>query len=244
MPGSNRRDALRLALGAALLPLFATRPALASANPMVDQIAPPPGQMIYRRSIERQLPGGPTLAISRDFAVEFERLDTGFRVTGEQVAARVDWPAPLEHLAALERQRVENGVFPMLLDEVGHIVEGPEAASGEELSRALADVRAMMAGAGEEASTLVEALHQSGTRLTTHLPRDLFAPLADERSAREEVILPWGDAGEIETRFTALRDPASRLMSSARREITTRIGNDERRSGEQWELFCIDQATA
>lgn len=227
-----------------MLPLWAARPALANASAAVEPITPPPGRMIYRRSIERQMPGGPALAISRDFAVVFERLDSGFRITGEQVAARVDWPAPLEHLAALERQRVETGIFPLLLDQAGHIVEGADNGPGEELARALADVRGMMAAAGEEAGALVEALHQSGTQLTAQLPRDLFAPLADERSAREEVILPWGDAGEIETRFTALRDPTSRLMRSARRQVTTRIGNDERRSGEQWELFCIDRAVA
>lgn len=235
---AGRRAALRLALGAALLPMFAPRTALAAATASVGPIVPPTSPMIYRRTLERQLPGGASLVVSRDFAVQFAPLAGGFSVIGQQVAARVDAPANIGNLAMLEQQRVEDGIFPLLLDRSGLIVDGAETPAANELARALEDVRRQLGAEGAEASTLVEALHMTGTRLSAHLPQDLFSPDPVDRVAREEIRLPWGDAGFVMTRFAALRDPTTRLMRSARREVTTQIGTDERHSAEHWELFC------
>ena len=234
---SDRRTALRLALGAALLPLAAARPVLASSASSVEPIAPPTGPMIYRRTLERQLPGGAALVVSRDFAVQFEPWEHGFRISGQQVAARVDAPENIANLAALEQQRIEDGIFPLLLDRTGLILHGADMAPAEELTQALAEVRRQLGTEGEEASTLVEALHMTGARLSAHLPQDLFSPDPIERDAREEITLPWGDSGVVVTRFAATRDPATRLMRVARRDVITQIGSDERRSGEWWELF-------
>lgn len=233
--GSDRRGALRLAIGAALLPLVA-RPALAHAT-SGPAIAPPEGSMIYRRVLTRALAGGAEFRVTRDFAVRFASVGRGFQVSGQQVAAHVEAPANLAELAALEEQRVELGIFPLLLDGAGLIVDGSDDLPNQQIASALAEVRRRLGDTGEEAGQLVEALHATASQLTAQLPQDLFAPAETLREERQQVALPWGDMGEVATRFEAVRDPATGLMRTARRDVITRMGTDERRSGEHWELF-------
>lgn len=233
----ERRAALRVALGVALLPLFGARPALASES-TTGSIAPPAGGMIYRRILERQLSGGAVFRVTRDFAVHFAAAGRGYQVTGHQVLAHVDGPANLAHLAALEEQRVELGIFPLLLDHTGRIVDGHDDSPNQQIAMALDEVRRQLGETGEEAGMLVEALHAAGAQLTAELPHDLFAPAAGPREERQQITLPWGDQGEVATRFEGICDPQTRLMRSARREVVTRLGSDERHSGEVWELFA------
>lgn len=232
-----RRDALRLGLGAALLPLLGTRQAFASEVP-AKHIAPPTSEMIYRRVLERELPGGAVLRVARDFAVRFESVGRGFQLSGRQILAQVDAPANLAQLAALEEQRVELGIFPLLLDSSGRIVDGSDDLPNEQIFNALAEVRRRLGSTGEEAGTLVEALHAAGPQLTSELPLDLFSPAEGAREEHQQITLPWGDSGEVATRFEAVCDPQTMLMRSAQREVITRLGSDERRSGERWELFA------
>lgn len=235
--GTGRREALRLALGAALLPMLGARPALATPATDLPLFAPPSGAMTYRRTLVRELPGGAELRTTRDFAVQFAALGRGFQVTGQQVRAQVEAPASLAQLAALEEQRVELGIFPLLLDHSGRIIDGSNDLPSDQIARALEQVRRTLGTDGEEAGMLVEALHAAGSQLTAELPLDLFAPEQAARQERQFVPLPWGETGEVETRFEAVSDPQTHLMRSARREVITRLGGDERRSGEQWALF-------
>lgn len=234
--GAARREALRLALGAALLPLLGTRQAFATEIP-AKVIAPPAGEMIYRRVLERELPGRPVLRVTREFAVRFESVGRGFRVSGQQTLAQVEAPAHIAQLAALEEQRVETGIFPLLLDSAGRIVDGSDSLPSAQFSTALAEVRRLLGDSGGEASTLVEALHATGSQLTAELPLDLFSPAEGTREEHQQIDLPWGDAGEVATMFEAVCDPQTKLMRNARRQVVTRMGQDERRSGERWELF-------
>ena len=240
---SDRRSALRLAAGAALLPFLAqgqtafAQAILTGGQTPESAIAPPAGTMVYRRTLERALPGGFMFRVSRDFAVRFEQAEAGFLVTGTQVRASVDAPANLADLARLEQQRVEAGIFPLVLDRLGGIVDGQESAPDSEVARVLTDIRARFGNDDAEAGALIAAVHQAGTLLTARMPQDLFAPQEGTREAREEIALPWGDRGEVVTIFAAARDPLTRLMRSARRVVVTRMGADERRSSELWELF-------
>lgn len=236
---ADRRAALRLVAGVALLP-FLAHGHIARANaglPEPSAIAPPPSPMVYRRTLERSLPGGAMFRVSRDFSVQFEEAGAGFIVSGAQLSARVDAPANLADLAALEQQRVEAGIFPLLLNGSGQIINGQEPVQDADIARALSDISQRFGSEGAEVGALVAAVHQTGTRLTAQMPRDLFAPSESPREAREEISLPWGDRGEVLMVFEAARDPMTHLMRSARRDVVTRMGDDERRSCELWELF-------
>jgi hypothetical protein len=231
-----RREALRLAFGAAVLPLFGARQVLAS-DILAKRIAPPASEMIYRRIVERELHGGAMFRVTRDFAVRFESLGRGFQVRGQQVQAYVEAPANLAQLATLEEQRVELGIFPLTLDGAGLIVDGSDDVPNEQISAAVAEVQRRLGGDAAEAGTLVEALHSAGLQLTAELPRDLFSPPEGLREERAQIALPWGESGEVETKFEASCDPQTMLMRTASRQVITRLGSDERRSAERWELF-------
>lgn len=235
--GADRRTALRLAMGAALFPVLASRRVM--AQPLTEAVgfAPPSCHMVYRRVLARQLPGGTELRVTRDFAVQFVASGNGFEVSGHQITARVEAPAAIARFAELEEQRIETGIFPLQLDPSGQIVNGQEAQPSEQFILALDDARRVHGDNANEAELLVQALHATGARLTSQLPTDLFAPVQPLREAREEILLPWGDSGEVVTLFEAARDPVTGLMRAARRDVVTRLGEDERRSGEHWELF-------
>lgn len=237
---AGRRAVLRSAAAMALLPLFATRQARAAdaaAGPAAGPIDPPTCDMIYRRSLQRALPGGAILSTTRDFRVRFGAVEGGFRVDGQQVAARVDAPASLAQLARLEEQRVEQGIFPLVLDTNGFILEGRAAPGGIAIAQAIAEVQRRFEERGAEVQELLDALSASGASITAYLPLDLFAPLASQSEQRQAITLPWGMAGEVCVRFNAARDDASGLMRLATREVVTSLEGSERRSTERWELF-------
>lgn len=109
----DRRAALRWAMAAALAPGGAA--VIAGRKPF----APPAGLMIFKRRLERGLPDGNKLVVARSFAVNFARTTEGWTVSAEQVAVAVDAPARIAPLAALERQRIETGLFPLTLGRRG-----------------------------------------------------------------------------------------------------------------------------
>lgn len=235
-----RRAFLRSALGMALLPVLVPRNARAAGGQIANSgpIAPPMSDMIYRRTLQRQLPGGVMLATTRDFRVRFTSADMGgYLVDGAQVSARVDAPANLATLARLEEQRVESGIFPLALDHQGLIVDGAEVPINHQLGMALEEVRQRFAADGGEVRELLDALDASSARLTAYLPQDLFAPAEGAVEQRETITLPWGQTGEVRVRFAATRSPDTRLMRLATREVVTMLEGQQRRSAERWELF-------
>jgi hypothetical protein len=239
MNGADRREILRIALGASLLPLLASQ-RTSAAVPASIPIQPPTGSMLYRRRLERNMLGGWKFIVTREFRVRFEPVASGYVLNGMQLSAHVDAPERLARFAAVEEQRVESGMFPLFLDPAGQIIEGNGEISGDAIERAMQEVRERFPeGPGkqeDEALAFIEALHSTGTRLTAELPRDLFAPVEEVRSDRRELALPWGDSGEVSTRFVAERDPLTLLMRHASREVVTRMGDDTRRSIESWDL--------
>lgn len=237
---SDRRTILRWAMAAALAPALATRAEAGSASPA--RFAPASGPMIFTRRLERALAGGAALVVARSFAVGFSAGADGWTVRGEQVGVTVDAPRRIAQLAALERQRVETGIFPLTLDTAGLIVGGPDPKPGKELEEALAIVRRgldrspVAAGERPQLEAFVRAVHESSARVAALLPTDLFAPRDAPTHAERGIALPGGGAGTIEVTFTAVTDPATGVMRSARREIVTAIGDDRRLTREDWTL--------
>ena len=154
----------------------------------------------------------------------------------------VDAPAWIASLAALERQRVETGLFPLALDRTGLIVGGPDPRRAAELDRAVAIVRgaidqaSLAADEREELAAFVRAVDQAGAKLASQLPGDLFAPRGDDVRSERELALPGGGAGTIAVSFTAVVDPPTGLMRRARREIVTTIAGESRVTREDWTL--------
>ena len=155
-----------------------------------------------------------------------------------QVAVAVDAPDNLARYADLERQRVEDGIFPLHLDMAGRITNWPEHTSDQQVAAALDQVRHQFADNGQEVGTLIEALHSASSRMVAILPNDLFAPAQEAREDSRTIELPWGDTGEVTTRFEANRDEDTGLMRQAQRVVTTRLGSEQRENRESWEFFA------
>ena len=237
---ADRRTVLRLAGGALLLPLASG----AGAHPAdsASRFSPPDGPMLYTRRLERGLPDGARLVVTRSFAVRFRHEAGGFVVEGEQVGVEVEAPEALAAFARIEREREERGLFPLLLDAEGAIADGVGTPLATRLDDAVREAHAALAARSYDATERAEltrfvtAFHQSAGRLVTELPHDLFAPHGAPRSESREVALPGGDSGEVTVTFSALRDPVTGLMRQALREVVTVIDGDERRTRESWQL--------
>lgn len=242
MPWSaDRRSALRWVMATALTPAFASRAGAAVAG---AGIAPPAGPMTFTRRLERSLPGGNKFVVARSFAVRFVARPGGWTVNGEQLSATVDAPPRIAALAELERRRVETGLFPLTLDPAGQITGSPEARPMAELDQAVAIVQGQIKAADfapderAELEAFVRAVHEAGAKMSSQFPADLFAPRDDSVHAERELDLPGGGSGTIEISFTAVTDPATRLMLEARREIVTAIADDRRLTREDWTLLA------
>jgi hypothetical protein len=234
-----RRTALRLIAGALMVPALAASPlrALAQATPF----APPLQPMLYVRRLERGMAGGHRFVVERRFAVHFHALAGGYRVDGAQVGVDVEAPEAIAEFARIERERVEQGLFPLTLNDAGIIVDRPPVPLAERLDEAvrlaLGQLRAQGHAARErtELEQFVLAVQQGAARLVSELPRDLFAPGAPRRETRD-VALPGGDAGAVTVAFTAVRDPATGLMREAQRVVTTDLHGAQRQTRESWTL--------
>jgi len=237
----DRRTLLRLAMIAAVTPAFASR-ATAAGTAGTRRFAPPARPMAFTRQLVRNLVDGNRLVVSRSFAVRFAPRTTGWSVTGEQVGVAVDFPRRLASLAALERQRKEVDLFPVLLDGSGTIVGGPEPHTASELDEAVATVMREFekiphtASDRNEHEAFVRAVHDAGARMTSLLPIRLFAPDGQATRSERTLSLPDGGQGEIEVSFTAIADPLTGLMRQARRDIVTTIAGDSRLTREEWTL--------
>lgn len=242
----ERRRVIQLAAAFAVVPSLICQPVRAASGENTasnDPIQPPARSMTYKRMIQRQLGDGAMLSVERSFAVRFVKGADGFRIDGEQTLVEIDAPAGLEALLRLEKERVETGIFPIMLDQNGRIQSGATAPEAHQIDAALARVSQLVLESNRapterrELSDFVAAIHQAGSNLTTNLPIDLFAPTNGERSISREIALPDGLIGEVTTRFSASCDPQTHLMSHAKREIVTRMEGDARRTIESWSLL-------
>jgi hypothetical protein len=243
MSALDRRRMLCLAM--AMLPALASQRALAqAATPgSPGDIAPPPRPMVYTRRLERTLVGGAHFVVERRFAVRFTPSPSGFLVDGEQTGVLVETPEQLAPLAQMERERVELGIFPLELDQRGWIRSGIMADEVPQIEEAMRYVTQAVAGlerSEDERQALgdfITVLHQAGSNIVSSLPVDLFAPAESDREDHRSIQLPGvGGHGTVRTRFSARRDPTTRLMQSARREVVTTIAEQERRTTEIFTL--------
>lgn len=241
MAGITRRQATQRALMLALFPMAVARPVLAGAA--ARRFDPPRAPMVYTRRLQRDLGPGWSLAVSRKFTVEFRASSDGYVVDGVQIGVEVDAPENLSAFARLEEARVENSLFPLELDASGRILGGANGGMSDQVAQAVEHGLAELASqsiAEEERKQLagfLSAIHDAGGQLTSILPPDIFAPESLRREEREEFVVPGG-LGALQVEFEADVDAASGLMRSARRTVTTALGEDRRQTTEDWSLIA------
>jgi hypothetical protein len=241
MSGQQTRRALLRAIAAgALLPAFAGQ-ALAQAE--ARPITPPAQPMVFRRRLWREMAGGNAVTAQRDFEIRFEPVGAGYRIEGRQIASSVEAPPSLETYARLERERREEGMFPVLLDGQGLIRATPEgqpsANIDQALELALAQVSAAFASTSErtEARNFILGLQQAAGTITSGMPVDLFVPPETLQRASRRLTLPDGASGELSTEYSGRISAETGLLEEARRVIVTDTGGSRRETVETWALF-------
>lgn len=243
MTGIDRRTAIRLAMASALATQFSGRALAAQDFGGGSLIAPPEGSMVYRRSIARELVNGDFMRCTRTFTVEFGAVREGYLLSGAQTGVEVDAPPSLASFAELEEQRDESALFPIALDAFGQIQSpagdplNPDAVAAAVQQSISALGRQAIPGAEREAlQQFISAFHAAGQRVTAVLPPDLFAPTRVPRRTAQEIVLPDGATGEVESLFEGSLDGATGLMVSASRQIVTRVDESRRTTMESWSL--------
>ena len=237
----SRRALLRAFAASAMLPALVQSGAAVARDTSLS-IRPPSRPMIFRRRLKRELAAGYSIVAERSFAVRFLPLVDGYRIDGEQRSSEIEVPPNLEAIARLERQRREEGMFPLVLDETGLIRASASAVPAEGLDQAvkiaLDEVAARLTDKAEiiEARTFLLGLQQAAGRISSTMPVDLFTPPQVARRASREVDLPGGMSGRVSTQFGGSISPRTGLLEDAERIILTETDGTRRRTVESWSL--------
>lgn len=202
----------------------------------------PEGAYELCRTLERSLRGGDVLTVERCWDVRFAAAGTGASVEGTQSRVRVQAPAALAPLVAIEERRVENGIFPVTISADGLLSPHSGAPSAPALagaSRAALEVIAKIEAAPEAADMMDSFVRQITAATSEYIgqvPHDLFYPAI--LSDRQEIAidLPGGAKGSVVIEQTARTAGTDGLLAEAKRSIVTRTGETERSSVEIWVL--------
>jgi hypothetical protein len=198
--------------------------------------------MLFRRILQRELAGGFAIVVEREFGIGFRPVVGGYQIGGRQMAVTVDAPPNLEAYARLEREREEDGMFPLVLDEHGLIRFGPEGRPDTNIASALELAMAQLSGElaaqdeREQAQGFVLGLQRAAGTIASAMPVDLFVPPATLQQASRAMTLPDGTSGSLSTEYSGTISPETGLLAEARRAIITDTGGSRRETVETWTL--------
>ena len=204
------------------------------------QFFPPSAPMVLTRTVRRPLPDGAEVLSLRRYEIRIIPDGAGYRVDGVLIATDVQAPPSLQRLAALERARLDDGMFPMRLDAAGKLLPRETvpagAASRKAVELALQHVRkaGLAPAEADKASAFIRQIGASSGR--TAWPDDLFSPAVGQRRQTQTIPLPNGAQGQVEIDIDASAQGGSGLLASFSRTVTTRLGSDARVTEETWTL--------
>jgi hypothetical protein len=235
------RVSRRIALGGS----FAGLIGLAAPVMATSKLHVPREPMRLSRTLIRGLSDGNRIEVRRDWRVAFASQGSGLAITGHQINVEVSVPAKLEPIATIERNRVTDGKFPILIDGSGLIVSAGEAELASDVDRAIEVAQQMAARNGastaqqQQLRAALAQVQAAGNSLLDRLPRDLFFPRNNGFADRRPINLPDGRSGVFEVIYSVTSQPLSGLLDRAERRVVTRIGDTEQISSEHWELRAI-----
>lgn len=214
-------------------------PATHAAAQESATFAPPLDRpLILRRELTRNLFDGNRIVVTRSWRITITREAGGYRVTGEQVASRVDAPPALASLAAMERDREDPSLFPLQLDQAGRLIDDAAGYGGERAAfeRAAALVEAKVAHGldGADAERFLAQLSAMARGpIASHWPSLLFVPGASETLSRE-FVLPGGGAGRVSSEVERVGGGPGGLPATVERRIVTDLAGNENATTERW----------
>ena len=219
-------------------------PAVAGPAREVEAFAPPSGRpLILSRTVNRELPGGAAIVATRRYRISFHPTADGWRVEGVLVDSEIAAPPALAALAAIERARPDDGMFPILLDRSGKIVAEPVAGMGREAVVGAVGAASKSAARSSAAGFLaqvgaVAATPQGGI---TNWPEGLFLPHGLDGTSEQELALPDGSAGSVRVSLESAAAPGMATMGRAARTVVTQTAGTRRVAREEWTLIAEAQ---
>lgn len=236
-----RRRAAWLAGAAAIMPVAALSAADSPAPAAkASQFQPPAAPMVLTRVLRRPLPGGAEVKTLRSYEVRFVSDGSGYRIDGQLIDAEIEVPAPYEALAAIERARPDDGMFPIHLDGEGRLLPTSEQYTAKSAREASAIAMKRVGGLGlptGEARQANEFVGQFASRpARTPWPDDLFNPAPGHRRQTKSVPLPDGSHGRVSIDIDARTHGPSGLLASFARTVTTELEGSARVTEETWTL--------
>jgi len=234
-----RRRLVAESVAVGMLALSVALPVHASGS--ATRFEAPVGEHTLTRVLRLQLGDGTMLVATRRYAISFVAERNGFRVDGHQIGVEIDAPPRVAALAAIERARQDDAMFPMHLDGQGMIVSFSEGPAGNDVAQtqsALQNVEHTIASypiATNDRAQALQAARLMAERITSW-PLELFRPHAGTTTRTRNFTLPDGSVGEVTV--TMIADTHGSTLSTLERVITTRTGRETRVNAEQWRLMA------
>ena len=198
--------------------------------------------MLLTRVLKRGLGNGQEVVSRRSYRIAFFADGAGYRIDGELTGVDVSVPPQLEAIAQLERNRRDEGLFPILLNAQGLIsfeaarIRPAVPETAHRLAAGMVGAAIMPAPDKSEALQFVDALLSPRGGVMTQWPIDLFRPQAGHRKTSSNVAIANGKLGLVTVELQAVADGACGLVRSFERTVTTEFGGQQRVSRELWTL--------
>ena len=229
-----------LLAGAGLLALGAgAGPAAAGPALKTAAFAPPSGRpLILARTVVRELPGGAAIVATRRYRISFRPVADGWAVDGALVSSVIDVPPALAAIAAIERARPDDGMFPILLDYSGRIVAEPTAGLGREVVAGAVGAASHVVGPAPATGFFAQigaaaAAPEAGL---TSWPEALFLPGGMSGTTEQAFALPDGSVGSVRVSLECAPAPGMATMGRAARTVVTLAAGARRVAREEWTL--------
>ncbi|MEP7221627.1 MAG: hypothetical protein ABI673_03055 [Novosphingobium sp.] len=201
----------------------------------------PTTPLILTRELRRSLADGKEVVSRRSYRISFVPEGSGYRIDGVMTNAEVEAPPALAALAALERQRLDIGLFPLQLGRDGQIVaqQGASDPVSEARSRAVLGSALSRVPLSEPdrqvAAQTVSKLAAQASAVGGNWPSDLFRPAPGERSQVRQIALPDGGHGTV-TETIRAAGASSGLLQRMERKVVTELDGTRRENREIWTL--------
>lgn len=205
-----------------------------------SQFRPAEGPVMISRTVVRSLVDGKEVRVTRRYLVWFRREADGWQIDGELRDVAVEVPPLLEQFAEIERNRVEPGFFPIMLDSAGKVKTrlGPPIGDASR-TRAVALGEMMIAGAlvstnaRNQATTMLTQVVMAGNGGTAW-PVDIFNPAHPDTLETRDIALPDGSRGSINIAMRSEGQIHGSLPTRVERTVHTDLGGTTRTSREIW----------
>lgn len=236
-----RNGGLRSALliGSALAMPFACVVVPASAAQHATVWTAPGEDVVLTREVRHALSDGKEVVGRRSYRLSFVREGEGWRVDGNLLEAEVEAPAELAPLAALERARKDDGLFPITLDARGMILaqgNPSDSASGDGAKALVTGALGGLSPADRSlAGDMVERISATARTKGANWPVDLFNPAPGVQSQARTMTLPDGRVGHI-TMTREARGGEGATLHKLERDVVTELAGTRRMNREIFTL--------